>query len=301
MRKEIWQCGEHNELTILRFTTVGAYLGEPDGHPDDVILLPNRYLTPGMKEGDAAEVFIYLDSEDRPVATTETPKVTLGSFAMLRAKDVNRVGAFMDWGLQKDLFVPFSEQVGRIEVGREYPVHLCFDGQTNRLYGSCRISRHVDREHIHLKEGQQVQAIVFSETELGFRVLIDLRYEGLLYRNEVFRPMAMGDSTTAFVRKVRKDGKVDVRLEPDGPETIGPHARLILDRLNDAGGILQLSDKSPPKLITDQLQISKKAFKRAIGTLYRKKLVVIAEDHISSVIQDHTPEGPRHLREDDIA
>lgn len=288
--------GEYNELNILRFTSVGAYLGETDAHPDDVVLLPNKYLSPGMAEGKTVRVFIYLDSEDRLVATTQTPNITLGNFALMKAKDVNRVGAFMDWGLEKDLFVPFSEQAERIYVGAEYLVCLAWDEQTERLYGSCKISRHVERENIDLKEGQQVEAIVFSETELGFRVLIDMKYEGLLYHNEVYTSLEVGDTTTAFVRKIRNDGKVDVRTEQDGLATIEPNARRILDQMNENEGRLNLSDRSPPEQITEQLQMSKKAFKKAIGSLYRKKLIVIEKDHIKATIQSFTPQGPKHLR-----
>jgi len=288
--------GEYNELTLLRFTSVGAYLGETNGHPDDVVLLPNKYLVPGMAENKEVRVFIYLDSEDRLVATTETPKITLGNFALLKAKDVNRVGAFMDMGLEKDLFVPFSEQAERIYVGDEYLVCMAWDEQTERLYGSCKISRHVQRENIDLKEGQQVEGIVFSETELGFRVLIDLKYEGLIYRNEVFRPMEIGDSTTAFVNTIRSDGKIDLRTEAPGLAAIEPNARKVLTVLNNNRGTLHLSDKSRPEDIEQQLQMSKKAFKKAIGGLYKKKLISIKKDGIYSVVQNFEPEGPKHLR-----
>jgi hypothetical protein len=275
---------------------VGAYVGESDGHPDDVVLLPNKYLTPGMTEGGVVRVFIYLDSEDRLVATTETPLITLGKFARLRAKDVNRVGAFMDWGLEKDLLVPFSEQFERMVAGEEYLVYLAWDGQTERLYGSCRISRHVERENIDLKEGQKVEVLVFSETELGFRVLIDNAYEGLIYHNEVFRPINVGDSTTAFIKRVRNDGKVDVRLEKDGVVSIGPNAKKIMEMLNANQGLLEVSDKSSPELIAEKFQMSKKAFKKAIGSLYKDKLISIEKNCIRSVVQNYVPEGPKHLR-----
>ncbi|MBL4586461.1 MAG: GntR family transcriptional regulator [Flavobacteriales bacterium] len=290
------QPGEYNELNILRFTSVGAYLGETDAHPDDVVLLPNKYLKPGMSEGGTVRVFVYLDSEDRPVATTETPKITLGNFAILKAKDVNRVGAFMDQGLEKDLFVPFSEQAERIYVGAEYLVYMAWDEQTERLYGSCKISRHVERDNIDLKEGQKVEAIVFSETELGFRVLLDMKYEGLLYHNEIYIALEVGDTTTAFVRKVRNDGKVDVRLEQDGVAGIEPNARKVLEVLNKNRGLLKLSDKSSPEEIEEQLQMSKKAFKKAIGNLYKQKLIAIDRKEIRSVVQNFEPEGPKHLR-----
>ncbi len=288
--------GDYNELTILRFTSVGAYIGETDGHPDDVVLLPNKYLTPGMTEGGIVRVFIYLDSEDRLVATTETPFITLGKFAKLRAKDVNRIGAFMDWGLEKDLLVPFSEQFERMVEGEEYLVHLAWDDQTERLYGSCKISRHVERENIELDEGQKVEVLIFSETELGFRVLIDNQYEGLIYHNEVYRPMYVGDTTTAYIKQVRNDGKVDVRLEKDGVGSIGPNARKILEMLNANRGLLEVSDKSSPELIAEKFQMSKKAFKKAIGGLYKDKLITIERKCIRSVVQNYVPEGPKHLR-----
>lgn len=288
--------GTYNTLILHRFTSVGAYLGMPDAAYEDVVLLPNKYLKPGMQEGGEVEVFIYLDSEDRPVATTETPLIEIGKFAELEVKEVNRVGAFLDWGLEKDLFVPYSEMVFKLEVGVKYIFGMFFDERTGRLVATPRISHLLERENITLQGSEKVELWVYNETELGYQVIVNGKYGGLIYENEAFEELQIGDRRTGFVKQVRPDGKIDVSLRPLGVASIEPNAQKVLDVLNANGGFLGLSDKSKPEEITEKLNMSKKAFKKAIGSLYKKRLIIIEDRGIKAQVQNYTPEGPKHLR-----
>ncbi|MGB0916759.1 MAG: CvfB family protein [Flavobacteriales bacterium] len=289
--------GEYNKLTILRFTSVGAYIGFPDAEYEDVVLLPNKYLEPGMQEEDEVTVFIYLDSEDRPVATTEKPLISIGKFASLEVKEMNRVGAFLDWGLEKDLFVPFSEMVFKLEVGKKYLFGMFLDEKTGRLVATPRITKLLEQDEIALFLGEEVELVVYNETDLGFQVLINQKYGGLVYHNEVFEDLEIGDSTKGFIKQIRPDKKIDVSLQPLGVAGIEPNSKKILDVLNANRGILKLSDKSAPEDIERELQMSKKAFKKAIGGLYKKKLIAIDKYEIRSVVQNFEPQGPKHLRD----
>lgn len=279
----MFKIGEYNHLTIHRFTSVGAYLGEPDAGYDDVILLPNKYLKPGMQEGDEITVFIYLDTEERPVATTQTPLIELGKFAWLEVHSVNRIGAFLDWGLEKHLFVPYAEMVEQMEVGEKYLVGVFLDGKSERLVATPRIGKLLDQNDIQVKVGEEVELVVYNETELGFQVMINQKHGGLVYHNEVFRPIDVGDLTKGYIKQIREDGKIDVSLEPLGVASIEPNSRKVLDVLNRNGGVLKLSDKSAPEDIERELHMSKKLFKKAIGGLYKKKLIIIDKDEIRSV------------------
>ena len=289
--------GKYNTLILHRFTSVGAYLGLPDAAYEDVVLLPNKYLKPGMKEGSELEVFIYLDSEDRPVATTETPLLEIGKFAELEVREVNRVGAFLDWGLEKDLFVPYSEMVFKLEIGEKYIFGMFLDEQTGRLVATPRISHLLQRENVALQGSEQVDIWVYNETELGYQVIVNGKYGGLIYENEAFEELEIGERRTGFVKQVRHDGKIDVSLQPLGVASIEPNAQKVLDALNAEGGKLGLSDKSTPEAITEKLGMSKKAFKKAIGSLYKKRLIKIEDRSISAKVQNYTPEGPKHLRD----
>lgn len=289
--------GKYNKLIIHRFTSVGAYLGMPNADHEDVVLLPNKYLKPGMQEGSELEVFIYHDSEDRPIATTQTPLIQLGQFAKLRVKEVNRIGAFLDWGLEKDLFVPYSEMVFRLDEGEEYIFGMYHDEQTDRLVATPRIGQLLQRENIPFKGSEKVEVWVYNETELGFQVIVEGKYGGLIYHNEVFDELNIGDRRTAYVKQVRPDGKIDISLQPLGVAGIEPNAKKVLDVLNASGGTLNLSDSSSPKEIMDKLNMSKKAYKKAIGSLYKKRLIAIEEYGIRLVVQNYTPQGPKHLRD----
>lgn len=279
----LFKIGEYNTLFIHRFTSVGAYLGEEHAAYEDVILLPNKYLKPGMQEGDQIKVFVYLDSDERPVATTLDPLVTVGGFAWLEVFAVNRIGAFLNWGLEKHLFVPYAEMVEQMNVGEKYLVGVFLDEKTERLVATPRIGKLLDQQNIELERGQEVELVVYNETELGYQVMINRKHGGLVYHNEVFKPMEIGDEMLGYIKLIREDGKIDVSLEPLGVASIEPNAAKILEALKRNKGVLHLSDKSSPEEIAEQLHMSKKLFKKAIGGLYRQKLIVIDEDEIRSV------------------
>lgn len=269
----------------------------PDAEHDDVVLLPNKYLKPGMHEGNEIEVFIYHDSEDRPIATTQKPLIELGKFAELKVKEVNRIGAFLDWGLEKDLFVPYSEMVFKLHVGEKYIFGMFLDELTGRLVATPRLSQLLERENIPLHGSEEVNLWVYNETELGYQVLVNEKYGGLIYHNEVFDEIEIGDRLKGYVKQVRPDGKVDISLQPLGVASIEPNAQKVLDVLNASGGTLPLSDKSQPDEIQTKLKMSKKAFKKAIGSLYKKRLILIEDYGIRAVVQNYTPQGPKHLRD----
>jgi predicted RNA-binding protein (virulence factor B family) len=279
----LFRIGEYNTLTIHRFTSVGAYLGHADAAYEDVILLPNKYLKPGMQEGDEIKVFVYLDSDERPVATTLDPLVTVGGFAWLEVFAVNRIGAFLNWGLEKHLFVPYAEMVEQMNVGEKYLVGVFLDEKTERLVATPRIGKLLDQQNIELERGQEVELVVYNETELGYQVMINHKHGGLIYHNEVFKPIEIGDQMLGYIKLIREDGKIDVSLEPLGVASIEPNAAKILDVLKRNQGVLKLSDKSSPEEIAEQLHMSKKLFKKAIGGLYKQKLIVIDEDGIRAV------------------
>lgn len=292
----MFKIGEYNTLFIHRFTSVGAYLGEEHAAYEDVILLPNKYLKPGMHEGDEIEVFVYLDSDERPVATTQKPLITVGGFAWLEVFTVNRIGAFLNWGLEKHLFVPYAEMVEQMNVGEKYLVGVFLDEKTERLVATPRIGKLLDQQNIKLRVGEEVELVVYNETELGYQVMINRKHGGLVYHNEVFKPIEIGDEMLGYIKQVREDGKIDVSLEPLGVASIEPNSQKILDALNRNRGVLHLSDKSAPEEIEEQLHMSKKLFKKAIGGLYKKKLITIEKNEIRSVVQNFEPEGPKHLR-----
>ena len=224
--------GEYNTLTILRETEPGLYLGDEE---ENVVLLPHRYKPETFEIGDALEVFVYLDFEERPVATNLTPYVHLNDFGYLHCSDVNEFGAFMDWGLQKQLFVPFKEQARPMKVGNWYIVYLYLDDQTNRLVGSSKTNRYVDNENVVLEKYQEVQLLVTHITELGANVIIEGKHSGLIHNDDIFEDIRTGDRIKGYVKKVREDNKVDVVLQAPGYRSIEPNANFILDELKAAG------------------------------------------------------------------
>jgi uncharacterized protein len=272
--------GEYNKLKVLRGTSVGFYLGDDEGND---VLLPHKYIPLESNVGDELEVFLYKDSEDRIIATTLKPAIQLHQFACLNVKDVTQVGAFLDWGLEKDLFVPFREQNQKLKAGDYTIVYLYLDEQTDRLVASCKVDKFFQKENIDLETGQEVDLLVMNKTDLGFNVVVNNTYRGLVYENEIFKMLAWGDETKGYVKLVREDGKIDISLKKLGYDAIEPAEQQILDQLKAAGGSLQLNDKSDPIDIQTQLQMSKKVFKKAIGGLYRQKLIVIEDGGIKLV------------------
>ena len=276
------EIGKYNTLTILRETIVGLYLGLPEENkdPSKDILLPIKYIPNEFEIGEEIIVFVYLDHEERPVATTLEPYILLNEFALLRVNYVNQVGAFMDWGMEKDILVPFKEQARPMEKGKRYLVYLYMDEKTNRLVASSKTNQFLNNDHITVENGEEVDLIVSHITEVGINVIINEKHKGLLYKNEVYDDLRTGDRIVGFIKNIRPDGKIDVSANKLGFENIEPSAKTILDELKASRGFLRLNDDSNPEDIKTVLKMSKKTFKKAIGTLYKEKLIQIKEDGI---------------------
>ena len=265
--------GKRNTLLIVRAATPGVYL---DGGPLGEILLPGRYIPKDARAGQPIEVFVYRDSEDRLVATTETPFAEVGEFALLRVVSVTEgLGAFLDWGLEKDLLLPMRELGGPVRRGDWILVYVSVDPKTDRIVASGRINRHLNLTPPSYAEGQAVKLIVAGETPLGYNVIVEHAHRGLLYRSDLAGPLTVGQPLDGYVRLVRPDGKIDCALDRAGFQRIEPMAQDILAALKAAGGALPLHDNSSPEEIRATLGISKKAFKQAIGGLFRDRLIFI--------------------------
>lgn len=269
--------GEYNQLDIIRETPQGLYLADQEGNE---ILLPNKYVPEAFKIWDTLDVFVYLDHEERPVATTLKPYIQLNEFAYLRCKVVNEIGAFMDWGLEKQLFVPFKEQARPMKEGNGYIVYLYMDDQTNRLVGSSKTRKYLSNVNVTVNQYDKVNILVTHLTEKGANVIINQKHEGLIYIENIFEDIRTGDTMEAYIKKVRDDEKIDVVIQPEGYKSIEPNAEFIYEELKAAGGFLPLHDKSSPEEIKNHLGLSKKLFKKAIGALYRDKIIAIKEDGI---------------------
>ena len=277
------QIGKYNTLTILRDTQVGLFLGDPNANADglDGILLPNKYVPQIFEIGEEVEVFVYLDHEERPVATTLQPYILLNEFALLRVNYVNNIGAFMDWGMEKDILVPFKEQARPMEIGKRYLVYLYIDEKTGRLVASSKTNQFLSNDNISVQNGDEVDLIVSHITELGINVIINEKHKGLLYKDEVFDDaIRTGDRMRGFIKNVREDNKIDVTIQKQGYQNIEPNADIILDELRANRGFLRLNDNSHPEDIKTVLKMSKKTFKKAIGLLYKEKRIEIKEDGI---------------------
>ena len=269
--------GEFNLLSAKRRTLNGYYLIDDE---NTEILLPNKYVPTGMKPGDEISVFVFKDSEDRLTATTEQPYVLLNEFAVLEVIDVNPVGAFLDWGLEKDLLVPYSEQASKMKVGSSYPVYLYLDEKTQRLAATSKTNRVLEKNEISVKEGEEVDLLICNSTDIGINVIINNIHEGLLYDNELFQAVTPGERITGYIKNIRPDNKIDVSLQKQGYSNVEPNTKKILDSLKDNNGFLNLTDKSDPIVILAKLEMSKKTFKKAIGSLYKQKLIRIEDDGI---------------------
>ena len=272
--------GNYNTLRITRFTDHGAYL---DGGDVGEILMPKAYVEAAMRPGDEVDVFVYLDQSERLVGTFETPLARVGDFAFLEVAWVNEYGAFLNWGLMKDLFVPFREQKKPMIQGHSYLVHVHIDNETQRIVASAKVERYMKNATDELfHRGQEVEAIVQQKTPLGFKVIVENRYPGMIYDNQIYEaePHA-GDVVTATVVTVRPDGKLDLSLQPIGKARFRDFADQLYDELKNNGGKLCYSDKSTPDEIKERFGVSKKTFKRAIGTLYKGHWININEDSIS--------------------
>ncbi len=277
------EIGKYNTLTILRDTKVGLYLGNPKEDPDGVndILLPNKYVPNKFEIGEELIVFVYLDHEERPVATTLVPYIFLNEFALLRVNYVNQVGAFMDWGMEKDILVPFKEQARPMEKGKRYLVFLYMDEKTNRLVASSKTNQFLDNENITVSKNEEVDLIISHITDIGINVIINQLHKGLIYKDEVYDDsIRTGDKLKGYIKTIRPDGKIDVSLQIQGFENIEPNSEIILNELRASRGFLRLNDNSNPEDIKTVLKMSKKTFKKAIGMLYKEKLIEIKDDGI---------------------
>jgi predicted RNA-binding protein (virulence factor B family) len=269
--------GKRNCLEVYRMVEFGAFLTDND----EEVLLPRKFVTEGTKLGDKIDVFLYLDSEDRPVATTQTPKALVGDTVFLEVKDTTDIGAFMDWGLDKDLFVPFKEQKDRMLKGKSYVVRLILDKVSGRIFGSSRIHVFAKKTHEdNFKLGEKIEILVCSDDEIGFNVLINNEYMGMLYKNEIHSPVKSGDRLTAYISKLRDDKKIDVSLRKPGFFGIIKEKPIILEKLREAGGFLPFNSKSDSKEIEASFHISKRVFKQAIGNLYKERRITITDDGI---------------------
>ena len=267
--------GEYNELRINRTVDFGAYLIDDDTHE---VLLPKRYLTSEMKVGDTIRVFVYNDSENRPVATTEQPYAVVGDFALMRVKAVNKVGAFLDWGLvAKDLLVPFSEQRVDMKVGRSYIVRVYLDEASHRIVASAKLAKFLNQTDPDYYHREKVEVLVTQRSDLGYRVIVDNAHWGQIYQNEIYQDVNVGDRLTAFVKQVRPDGKVDVTLAKIEKMRVDDIADRILDYLNSHNGEMTLTDKSDPDDINKAFNCSKKDFKKALGLLYKQQKITLGD------------------------
>ena len=278
--------GRMNTLVARRITSVGFYLGDPTNEADDPaddILLPKKYVPESLSVGDDIDVFVYKDYDERPIATTLTPHILRDEFAPLPVAAISNVGAFLEWGLEKHLLVPYREQSRPLEVGQWCVAFMYLDEDTDRLVASTKVAKFLDDDVLDLLENDPVDLLAYDITDLGVNVIINDRYKGLLYHNEIFRPVAVGDRMPGFIRHVRDDGHVDVSLQQIGFQKVEPSAQIILDALRANKGFLPLTDHSNPQAIYEALEMSKKTFKKAIGTLYKDRKIVLQKDGIALV------------------
>jgi len=269
--------GEYNHLRVIKEVDFGLYL---DGYEDE-ILLPKQYVKEGTQIDDIIKVFIYRDSEDRIIATTLEPKATVDQFAFLEVKDVSKAGVFLDWGLMKDLMVPFGEQKGKMVIGKSYLVYVYLDPQTDRIVASARIEKFLPRETPSFTIGEKVNAIPFEYTDLGINCLINNCKIGLLFKNQLITNVKLGDPIDVYISNIRADNKIDLSMKSQESGNFQLLTNLILEELNKHNGQLNLGDKSSPEAIYNHLKISKKDFKKAIGALYKSKMIAISDQMIS--------------------
>lgn len=271
------EIGRINTLEVVRETDNGLYL---DGEELGEILMPKKFVSDEVKSAGWADVFVYTDSEDRLVATTEKPYAKVGEFALMRVVAVSRFGAFLDWGLPKDLLVPFREQKADMLEGRSYIVHVFLDLQTKRIAASAKLDKFLDNTPPEYKMGDEVQLLIADETELGYKAIVNNEHWGMLYKNQVFKPLAIGEKMTGYINKVREDEKIDLLLEKPGYEKVDAISERILQVLTENRGFLAVSDKTSPEMIQAMFGISKKNFKKAIGGLYKKRIINFDSDGI---------------------
>jgi predicted RNA-binding protein (virulence factor B family) len=274
--------GRYNALQVVKHTDFGLYL---DGGADGEILLPNRYIPKDIpsEDEDWLNVFVYLDSEDKLLATTEKPKVQVGEFASLKVVEINSIGVFLDWGLPKDLLLPFSEEKRQMKAGEYCVVHVYLDKRTRRITATARLDRYLDQVPPAYQVGQEVDLLVVEETDMGFKAIINNAHWGLIHKNEVFKFLRSGKQEKGYIKELRSDGKIALSLQPVGAQLASSLNAQILDKLRANHGTLPVSDKSDPQVISDLFGVSKGNFKKAIGALYKEGQIIIHADRIELV------------------
>lgn len=272
--------GGYNTLRVIKEVDFGIYL---DGLEQGEILMPKRYVPEGCKPEDELEVFLYFDSEDRLIATTEKPLATVNSIALLEVVSVTTIGAFLNWGLMKDLLLPYAEQKRRPDIGDKIMVYVYLDTESGRLAASAKIERYVNKTPPVFEENEEVDLQVYEITDLGFKAIINNTHTGIIYKNEVFKNLAIGDKTKGFIKKVRDDDKIDLMLQKPGFEKIDQSVLKIIDYLKANGGSMPFNDKSDSGEIQKVFGISKKTFKKALGGLYKQKKISITEKGVTLI------------------
>lgn len=269
--------GDYNTLKVIKEVDFGVYL---DGEEQGEILLPKRYVPENLKVDDELEVFIYFDSEDRIIATTEKPLVLAREFACLDVVSVTGVGAFLNWGLPKDLLLPFREQTSKLREGDKAIVYVYLDIESQRLVASAKTDKYLDKIPAEYTINEEVNVLIGYETELGYKAIINNKHSGIIYKNEIFQPVETGQRLKAYIKKLREDGKIDLSLQQSGLDQTEMVATQILDYLKTNNGTMNITDKSSPEIISNAFGISKKNFKKAVGNLYKKKLIILENDSI---------------------
>lgn len=273
------EIGKLNRLEILKELDFGIYL---DGEELGEILMPRRYVPKDAEIGDYINAFIYLDSEDRLICTTDKPFAMVGEFAYMQVVSVDAIGVFLGWGIMKDLLVPFREQKVKMEKGKWYVVYVYVDEKTNRIAATSKVEKHIDHDTSEYEEGQKVDLLVYKETPLGFMAIVNGRHEGIIYKNEVFKSFGKGSKTKGFIKKIREDGKLDLSLRKAGYEKVKDFSVTLLEAIQNEGGFISITDKSPSEMIYQAFGVSKKTFKKAVGSLYKQRLITLERNGLRS-------------------
>lgn len=272
------ELGKFNRLKVVKEVTFGIYL---DGGDAGEILLPQRYVPEHYEIGEELDVFLYLDNEERLIATTLTPFIQVGEFAFLEVMWINEFGAFLNWGLMKDLFVPFREQKMKMQVGRSYIVYAHVDDESYRIVATAKVDKYLSKDRPEYQPGDAVDILIWQKTDLGFKAIIDNKYSGLIYDNEVFSQVTTGMRMKAYVKQVRDDDKIDLELQKAGARKVDDFSKTLHEFIEKEGGHISLNDKSDAEDIYAMFGVSKKTFKKAVGDLYKKRVIVLGENGIS--------------------
>lgn len=269
--------GQHNTLRVVKILDFGVYL---DGGEMGEILMPTKWVPENTEVDDELDVFIYFDSEDRPIATTLKPKAMVGEFAWMKVKAVNRIGAFLDWGLDKDLLVPFKEQNAKMEEGRFYLVYLYVDPRSKRIAASAKLEKYLDIDPIDYEPDQEVDLLIWTKSDMGYKAIINQKHSGMLYFNEIFHDVMPGQMIKGYISRIRPDGKIDLKLQKTGYQNIDQFSEILLQALEKSQGFIPLTDKSDPEEIYRLLGMSKKNFKKSVGLLYKRRWIRIDDSGI---------------------